>query len=1029
MTTLVMIAILLFGISAYRSMPVSDLPNIDYPTITVDVSQPGGSPEYMANLVATPLERNFATISGLSTMTSTNTVGTSQIVLNFDLDVDLNSKEVEVAQAITATLPVLPPMPTNPTYHKSNPSNTPIVFLVLTTNSQTLATLYEVGYNILAQPISMISGVSEVNVYGPPYAVRVQADPMKLMSHQIDFNELAASLVNSNPNLPSGLFQGRYEDIIVNTFGMLTAGEAYDDVIIKQINGIPLYVGHVARGVSALSQRDPYFRYMNSETSQNAVVLAISRLPGSNTIAISNAIFKKLPELQKGIPGSMKLDIFYDKADQIVNSVSDVEITLIIALILVVGVIFLYLGKLTDTLIPSLVLPMTIIATFILMFLIGFNLDNLSLLALTLSIGFIVDDSIVVLENIVRHTEMGKTSYTAALDGSKQISMTVFTMSLALSAVFIPFVWMSGILGRIFHEFALTIIIAIYCSGFISLTLNPMLCSRYLQGNSRHKKEPNFSEKMNTKLISWYERLLIRSIHYQKTTLFVGVACFFLSLLFLQVLRTDFIPTGNLSLVSGLHLCQQGSSKINTIRHMEEANEIIRKYPYQDGFLTIGGSPTDDQGIFFMRLIDAAHRPTALQIATQLREELSHIVGIDTFLKPFPLIDLQVGSSSSLGEYQYTLTSTDAKSLHRSAEEFTKLMKTLPGLTGVNSDLRVKSPQLNITIDRDRAGLYGITAQAIESTLQYAYGGGRISTFSKGINLYDLIVEAAPGYDLTANDLDLLYIKAGTTQEMVPLTALASWKEIIAPSSINHIDTFPSVTVSFNLAEKAALGPLLKKIDKLAKETLPDNVIGAIKGKGEVFLETFKSLKWLVLIAIIVIYLLLGILYESFIHPITVLSALPVATLGGLVTLWIFNIPLSLYSVVGLIVLIGLVQKNGIMMIDFALEYLQKPGETPYQAIMEACKARFRPIIMTTLAAMVGALPIAIGWGDNGETNRPLGLVIVGGLLFSQLITLFVTPVVFLYMQDFQAWLGSDVPIDERQLPGVRGSAPPSNEV
>ncbi len=1003
MTTLVMVAILLFGFFAYNNLPVSDLPDIDFPTITVTANQPGGSPKYMANLIATPLERNLATISGLNTMTSNSTVGTSQIILNFDLNIDLDSKEVEVQAAITKTLPDLPPMPYNPTYQKINPSDTPIIFMILTSSSQTLANLYEVGYNILAQPISMINGISQVQVYGLPYAVRVQADPMKLMSHGTDLNSLANRLINSNPNLPSGLIQGYYHDYILESFGMLTTGEEYNRVIMKEVDGIPLYVGDVADGKSALQQRDPYYRLITPTSDENMVVLAVSRLPGSNTLDISKAIAERLPNLEKSIPASVNLSIFYDKAKPIVSAVDDVELTLLIALLLVVFVIFLYLGRFRETLIPSVVLPMAIIATFIVMYLLGFSLDTLSLLALTLSIGFVVDDSIVVLENIVRHNEMGKNAFQSAMDGSKQISITVFSMSLALSAVFIPFIWMPGILGKVFHEFALTIVIAIYCSGFISLTLNPMLCSRYLKMSAKTK--PNLSDRTNAKLVSWYERLLHHSIRFKKTTVLIGAACIALSFVMLQILPTDFIPIGNLSIIQVLTRSQEGSSKTNTIKHQLEFNKVLSISPYQNAFLSIAGYPTDDQGLGWIRLIDANKRPSTLQVTRDLYRQFLGITGMNVFLKPFPVINLQVGSTGSLGEYQYTLVSTDKQALYSSAAALLEKMREIPHLIGINSDMRISSPQLNIHIDRDRAGIYGITAEEIESTLQYAYAGGRISTFNKGINLYDLIVEVEPGYNLTVDDLDLLYIKAKKTDELVPLSSVASWQALPGPSSINHINTFPSVTIAFNLEHGAALGTILKHIDKLAKEIVPENVVSSVQGSAKAFVDTFKALKWLLLIAIIVIYLLLGILYESFMHPLTILSALPVATLGGLLTLWLFGMPLSLYSIMGLIVLIGLVQKNGIMMIDFALEYLKQPEETPKNAIIAACKARFRPILMTTLAAMMGALPIAIGIGDNAEINRPLGLVVFGGLLFSQLITFFVTPVVFLYMQQFQHFL------------------------
>jgi HAE1 family hydrophobic/amphiphilic exporter-1 len=1011
MTTLLMVAIVIFGVFAYQNLPVSDLPNIDYPTITVYAQQPGASPEYQADLVATPLERNFSNISGLMAMTSKNTMGNSEIVLNFDLDVNLDAKEVEVQQAVTQSIPDLPPLPNSPTYDRQNPSDSPILYLALTSDSQTLAEIYETGYNLLAQPISMVNGVSRVEVYGYPYAVRVQADPMKLMAYKVDFNELASTLVESNPNLPSGLLQGYYEDVLLQTAGQIAIGEKYDEVVIKEVDGLPLYVGNVAKGRSALENRDPYFHFIDKDgKDQSTIVMAVSRLPGSNTLHISNEIKQKLPILKKGIPGSVNLLIFYDKSIEIINSIKDVEITLLIALILVVAVIFLYLGKILETIIPSLVLPLSILATFVIMYFVGFNLDNLSLLALILAIGFVVDDSIVVMENIVRHVEMGKPPFEAAIDGSKQISVTVFTMSLALSAVFIPFIWMPGILGRIFHEFSLTIVIAIYCSGFISLTLNPMLCSRYIVAHKISKK-PNLPERINARLVGWYEWALHHSIYFRKTTLLVGIACIFLTGLMVYILPYDFLPVGNLSLIQGLTQCQQGSSTLNTIRHQLEVNKLLESSPYQNGFMTMAGMPTNDQGMFFLRLIDPSKRPSSTAIARDLYQKGSQIVGVNTFLKPYPLINLQIGATSGLGEYQYTLMCTDSKILYETAAEVIEKMRALPELTGVNSDMRIKSPQLNITINRDMAGLYNVSASAIESTLQYAYSGGRIGTFNKGINLYDLIVEAEPGFDLDVNDVDLLYIQAQDTVDgetvtnMVPLKSVASWKEVVAPSSVNHYNTFPAVTISFNLAEGVALGTALNKIDQIANNTLPENVVGSVQGEAQVFLDTFKSMGWLFFIALIVIYLLLGILYESFIHPLTILSALPVALLGGLLTLWIFNLPLSLYSVIGLIVLIGLVQKNGIMMIDFALEFLEQPGETEYQAIFEACKERFRPILMTTIAAIAGALPIAIGVGEHGEQNRPLGLVIVGGLLFSQLITLFVTPVVFLYMQDFHNYL------------------------
>ncbi|MCP5470198.1 MAG: efflux RND transporter permease subunit [Chlamydiales bacterium] len=1001
MTVLIMITILIFGLFAYKSLPVSDLPNIEYPTIQVSASQPGGSPEYMANLVATPLERNLAKISGLNTMTSSNKNGKTSIVMNFDLSVSLDAKEVEVQAAITETLPSLPPMPYNPTFNRNNPSDAPIIFLLLTSPTASLAEMYEYGHDVLSQPISMINGVSEVHIYGIPYAVRVQVDPMKMMAHNVDFNEVKESLIHANPNIPGGKLRGLYYNYIIESFGQLTTGEGYGGVIIKEEGGTPLYLSDISDAKSALAQRYPYYRYETKDTSQNMVILAISRLADSNTIDIAEAVFNTLPKLQAGIPKSISLINFFDKADAIMASIEDVKWTLIIALALVVLVIFLYLGKFFDALIPSIVLPMAMIATFIIMYFCGFNVDILSLLALTLSIGFVVDDAIVVLENIVRYLEMGETPYNAAMKGSKQISITVLSMTLALSAVFIPFIWMRGMLGRIFNEFSVTIVAAILCSGFISLTLNPMLCSRFMK-KRKDKKRRTLSQRFNQKLVSLYMYFLHHSIRFKKTTVAIGIACIVCTFLMLKVLPLDFIPNSNMSIVSGLINTQQGGSKQSGIRHLNAVSDVLRHDPLQDGFMVAGGYPNDDQGVIYCRLPPPDKRPTATEVSREMMGSLSKVVGVQAFFRPFPLINLAIGGGGSLGSYQYILYSVDKEALYEGTEKLVAAMQKMPDITGVNSNLRMQNPQLNITYDRDRAGMYGITIKEIESTLQSAFGGGRISTFSKGVDLYDLILEVAPGYDLTADDLDLLYIKSHRTHEMVPLSALASWKPVVGPSSVNHYNTFNAVIVSFSLAKGGSLGPALDQIQRYVEKELPDSVIGQIEGAGKIFRETFSSLKWLILLAIFVIYVILGILYESFIHPITILSALPVATLGGLLTLWIFQEPLSLFSAVGLIVLIGIVQKNGIMLIDFALEYLQEPGETPTNAIIEACKVRFRPIIMTTLAAMLGALPVAIGIGDNGDANRPLGLVVFGGLLFSQLITLFVTPVVFLYMQEMR---------------------------
>jgi hydrophobic/amphiphilic exporter-1 (mainly G- bacteria), HAE1 family len=1006
MTTLVMLTVAFFGYLAYKKLPVSDLPNVEYPTLSVRAHQPGGSPEYMANLVATPLERNLATISGLNTMTSASRLGTTQVVLNFDLNVDLNQKEVEVQRAITQTIPVLPPMPYPPTYNRSNPANTPIVFLLLTSDTATIADLYEYGHTVLAQPLSMIDGIADVEIYGIPYAVRVQADPMQLIAHHMDINELRSSLKASNPNLPGGVIRGTHRDYIIEQYGQLHTGEQYNEVVLKERNHTPLHLKDVATAISALEKRAPYFHHISKEGRKNMVILAITRLADSNTLEIARQVEEKLPILQKGIPASIKLSYFFDKAETIVASVEDVQLTLILALTLVVFVIFLYLGKFFDALIPSVVLPMTILATFIAMYLLGFNIDNLSLLALTLAIGFVVDDSIVVMENIVRHVEMGKKPYDAALEGSAQISLTVLTMTLALSAVFIPFVFMPGMMGRLFNEFSLTLIIAIFCSGLISLTLNPLLCRLFLKEKRQEHKKP-LSASFNKWLADRYINILKVTIHYKKTTLAIAFSCIGLTFVVLHFLPSDFMPNSNISILVGRAMHQQGGSKRNTNRHLDILEERIKAYPFIDSFFLSGGQPTNDQGTLYAKLVPAHQRPHANTIAKIMMAELSDIPGVNLFLRPFPMINLQVGGTGGLGSYQYMLYSPDRKALGESTTKLLRAMQQMPELIGVNTNLRNQNPQLAVEFNRDRLGMYGLTLEEVEATLQSAYAGGRISTFSKGVDLYNLILEVKPEYDLVKEDLDLLMIKSKTTGELVPLNSIASWKEELGPAAVNHYNTFPSSTIAFSLAPGASLGPTLKKVKELTKELVAENVNGELVGTTRVFQETFNSLRWLILLAIFVIYVILGILYESFFQPLTILSALPIAIFGGLATLLIFHYPLSLFSAVGMIVLIGIVQKNGIMLVDFAQEAIQKENLSPIQAIIEASSARFRPIIMTTLAAILGAVPVAMGIGDNGETNRPLGLVIIGGLIFSQLVTLFVTPVVFLYMEKIEAYFTS----------------------
>lgn len=1011
-TTLIMCAILFFGIFAYTKLPVSDLPNVATPTISVSASKLGGSPKYMADLITSPLERNLISISGLKIMSSNSSEGSSEITLNFDLDVDLSAKQVEVQSAIARTIPQLPPLASPPTYTLANPAAAPIIYLSVTSETATYPQLYEYVHNYLSQPLSMIRGVAKAKVEGDQYAIRVKVDPLKMASHNVDFVELTNILRNANPNLPGGKIFGEYETLNIESLGQISTPEKFGNVIIKEKEDTALFVSDVADVISSSESRNPFFKYYDSDGKPiNFTMISISRLPSSNTIDIARAVETKVEELKGALPKSMTLFTLFNRATSIVSSIKNVQITLLISLALVVLVIFFSLGKITDTIIPSLVLPMAIICTFILMYLLGFSIDNLSLLALTLSVGFVIDDSIVVLENIVHHLEDGDKPLQAALHGSHQISVTVVTMSVALSAIFIPFIWMPGIIGRMFHEFAITLVCAIYCSGFISLTLNPMLCSRFLK--TRTNEKPNFSSRINKKLVKWYMRSLKASFNCKIIVLLIGLSSIAFSYWFLTFIPINFLPTSNIPFLTGEVLTHEGSSQQNTTVHAKKVFETLAKNKWSDGFT---GLVTGNQSApFFINLKDTKGRPLASQIARDLTQSIKNIPGIDAFMSPYPFLNLGLGNFSSEGSsYQYILYTLTEKALIPYAELMTTEMKKLPGFTNVHSSLKPSSPIINVDIDRFRAGRYNITANQIETTLQSAYSGGALTNFSKGSNFYKLIVETDPKYNLLASDLDLLYIKGspnnvttstGTISSaldanMVPLTSVADWTSTTGYASVSHFNSFPSATISFGLEEGLPLSEGLQRLDALQKKLLPGTVLGSVQGTAKVFIDTFKQLRSLVILAIIVIYLLLGILYESFIHPLTILSALPPALFGGLLTLIIFDQTLSLYAAIGMIVLIGLVQKNGIMLVDFALEHL-KDDKTVYEAVMAACKNRFRPIIMTTIAAIMGAVPVAIGIGDEADVNRPLGLVIVGGLLFSQLITLYVTPVIFYYMQTF----------------------------
>lgn len=999
-TTLVMLAIFLVGIGAYFKLPVSNMPDVAYPNINVTVPFPGANPETMANNVATPLEKEFLAIDGLLTATSSNTLGNTNIVLQFDLSKNIDAAALDVQAAISRALPNLPPeLPSAPTYKKVNPAQTPIIILALTSKTEPLSTLYDYASVYIGQRLALIQGVAQVVTYGSPFAVRVQMDPNKLATTGVTLNDVALSLMRGNPYLPTGFFDGPQEAPTIYTDGQLTTASQYNPLILKYVDNAPLRIQDIGNAIDSQQNYRFSITYMNSDTKVDGAVLAVLPRPGSNAVQISKDMHKMLPSIIEDLPASMQLNIVNDKTDSVKESIWDVQFTLLIAFVLVIGIIFLYLGKARDTLIPALVLPLSVIGTFAVMYVLGFSLDNLSLLALILATGFIIDDAIVVIENIVRRIEEGESPWMASLEGSKQIGFTIVSMTLSLIAVFIPLLFMSGLLGRILAEFAITLTVITLLSGVISLTLTPMLSSLLLPAQRKEEQEP-FGHRINQKLLGYYEPALKWILSRRIVALFMLAFCLILSLFLFAVLPKDFIPNDDIGFFIAYTQGAEGISSSKMIALQEEVAKIFQKNPHIEQFVSVGGYPQFRNGILYTRLKPLGDRPGVLEIIDSLRKETAKLVGINVFYKNVPMIDLAVGIQVK-GAYQYALKSLDAEKLYPAAEKFFARMEKMPGLQGVSSDLEITSPQVNIEIPRDKAYTLGVNANDIESTLRYAYAGGRVTRIQSPISQYDVILELAPEYQKNVAALDTIYLRSGISSDLVPLKAVANWKEGAGPTSVNHINQFPGVTISYNLTKNTSLGDILTELENLEKEILPPGVSGEMVGAAQAFQESIKSSVALLLITVLAIYIILGILYESYIHPITILTTLPPAILGGLLVLYFFNYSLSLYSFLGIMLLIGIVKKNGIMMVDFAIENIREKNETPERSIYEACLVRFRPIMMTTLTAIVGAIPLALGWGAGAEARRPLGLVIIGGLVVSQLITLFVTPVIYLYLEKY----------------------------
>ena len=1018
MTTLIMVAILVFGVASYQKLTVSDLPAVDFPTINVQANLPGASPETMAATVATPLEKSFSAIAGIDNITSNSGIGNTNITLQFSPDRNIDAAAQDVNAAISGSLAYLPSTIIPPSYRKQNPAAAPILFFALTSSTLSLTAVDEIAETTIAQRLSQIEGVSQVVVFGSAkYAVRISLDPTQLTARGLSVSDIATAVRSNNVILPTGVLYGRDRTLTIQATGQLSDATQFRTMVVANRNGAPIHLGDLGRVYDDVQNNKNASWY----NGNRAIVLAVMRQPGTNTVAVADRVRAALEEIKPTLPPSVNVILRYDRSAGIRDSVHDVKLSLIVALVFVVLVIFVFLRNLTATAIPSLTLPMAIVGTFSVMYALDFSIDNLSLMALTLAVGFVVDDAIVMLENIVRHIENGEPPLEASLKGAEEVGFTILSMTLSLAAVFIPLVFMAGVIGQLFREFAITIAAAILVSGFVSLTLTPMLCARFLTSHKgeTHGRMYNTFERVFDSILHGYERSLGWAMRSRPLTLVFSVVILIATGVLFTVVPKGLFPSDDTGLLNATTEAAQGTSFPEMMRLQLLVNEALMKDTNVAGYMSsLNGGNRGDLSIV---LKPAGHRPAADQMVQILTRRLSRIPGIQAFVQNPPSIRL--GGRGSKTQYQYTLQGLDVQRLYAAANKLAAAMRALPLITDVTSDLQNRNPIVTVKIQRDRAAMLGVTPLAIMRTLSSAFSEQQASTIYTPTNEYWVVLQIRAQDQADISALQKLYITS-RTGALVPLSDVATFTPGLGPQSIAHSGQLASVTISFNLPPNGNLGAAVDAVKLLAQQNLPATMTANFSGTAQAFQDSQAGLGILLLITVFIIYIILGILYESFIHPVTILTGLPFAAFGALLALWVFNQQLDVYGYVGVIMLIGIVKKNAIMMIDFAIEAERSGHTTPAEAIVQAASVRFRPILMTTVAAIVGTLPIAIGIGASAASRRPLGIAVVGGLAFSQIVTLYVTPVFYTYLDDLQSWLGrvagklpwssSDQPVADR---------------